>query len=152
LAKLPQVQPVNAGTTGPDETVVVDGGTGVVGGGTGPVNETTNVSTTSPVSVIPTATHSVALAHDTENSMSRLVLALGLVTIDHALPSHTITNVSLAEPVHVEPTATHSVALTHDTEYSESSLVPALGLVTIDHALPFHTITNVSYTLSPMSA
>jgi hypothetical protein len=30
-----------------------------------------------------------------------LVPALGLVTIDHALPSHTITNVSVPEPVFV---------------------------------------------------
>ena len=35
---LAEVQPVNAGTTGSDTTVVV------VVGGTGPVNETTNVS------------------------------------------------------------------------------------------------------------
>jgi hypothetical protein len=39
MAIVPQVQPVNAGTTwsGDDKVVVVDGGTG-------PVNETTNVS------------------------------------------------------------------------------------------------------------
>ena len=63
LVIVPQVQPVNAGTTWSDATAVV-----VVDGGTGPVNETTNVSTTSPVSVKPIATHSVALTHDTENS------------------------------------------------------------------------------------
>jgi hypothetical protein len=59
-----------------------------------------------------------------------MVPALGLGTIDHAVPSHTITNVSNAEPVYVEPTATHSDALTHDTDCSPSSLVPALGLGT----------------------
>jgi hypothetical protein len=41
---------------------------------------------------------------------------LGLGTIDHAVPFHTIANVSLADPVSVEPTATQSDALTHDTE------------------------------------
>ena len=47
-----------------------------------------------------------------------LVPALGLETIDHTLPSHTITNVSMAGPVYVEPTATHDDTLTHDTERS----------------------------------
>ena len=58
-----------------------------------------------------------------------MVPALGLGTIDHSVPSHTITNVSDAEPVYVEPTATHSDALAHDTDNSES--VPTLGLGTI---------------------
>jgi hypothetical protein len=75
-----------------------------------------------------------------------MVPGLGLGTIDHTVPFHTITNVSSAEPVDVRPTATHSVALTHDTERSTSSLVPAFGLDTIDHTVPFHTITNVSFT------
>jgi hypothetical protein len=73
-----------------------------------------------------------------------MVPALGLDTIDHTVPSHTITNVSVAEPVNVRPTATHSDALTHDTDHSASSLVPAFGLDTIVHTLPSHTITNVS--------
>jgi hypothetical protein len=30
-----------------------------------------------------------------------MVLAFGLATIDHTVPSHTITNVSVAEPVYV---------------------------------------------------
>ena len=46
MAVVPQVQPVNAGTTGSDATVVV-----VVEGGTGPVNDSTNVSVAEPVSV-----------------------------------------------------------------------------------------------------
>jgi hypothetical protein len=107
---MPLVQPVNAGTTlsGDDKVVVVDGGTG-------PVNESTNVSyPLFPVSVRPTATQSDT--HDTEDSLSKVVPAFGLDTIDHTVPSHTITNVSVAEPVSVEPTATHSVTLTHDTE------------------------------------
>ena len=70
--------------------------------------------------------------------------ALGLATIDHSMPSHTITNVSVPESVSVRPTATHSVALTHDTDNSRSLLVPALGLDTIDHSTPSHAITNVS--------
>ena len=70
--------------------------------------------------------------------------ALGLGTIDHTMPSHTITNVSVTGPVSVKPTATQSDALTHDTDLSSSAKVPALGLGTIDHAVPFHTITNVS--------
>ena len=70
---------------------------------------------------------------------------LGLVTIDHTLPFHTIANVSTPEPVSVKPTATHSDALTHDTDFSASLLVPGLGLVTIDHTLPFPTIANVTY-------
>jgi hypothetical protein len=72
------------------------------------------------------------------------VPALGLDTIDHTVPSHTITNVSVAEPVNVRPTATHSDTFAHDTDSSRSSLVPALGLDTIDHTVPSHTITNVS--------
>ena len=100
---LPQLQPVKTGTTWSDATVVVDGDTVVVvvEGGTGPVNDSTNVSfTLFPVSVKPTATQSDALTHDTEPSTSKLV-TLGLETIDHTLPSHTITNVSLAGPVSV---------------------------------------------------
>jgi hypothetical protein len=94
--------------SGDDKVVVVDGGTG-------PVNESTNVSyPLFPVSVRPTATQSDT--HDTEDSLSKVVPAFGLDTIDHTVPSHTITNVSVAEPVSVEPTATHSVTLTHDTE------------------------------------
>jgi len=81
------------------------------------------------VYVEPTATHSDALTHDTENSTS-LVPKLGLGTTDHTLPFHTIVNVSVAEPVSVKPTATHSDALTHDTDNSSSSTVPALGLGT----------------------
>ena len=46
LAMVPQVQPVNAGTTWSDATVVVDGDTTVVvvDGDTGPVNDRTNVA------------------------------------------------------------------------------------------------------------
>ena len=73
-----------------------------------------------------------------------MVLALGLGTIDHSMPSHTITKVSYAEPSTVYPTATHSDALTHDTEASVSKTVLTLGLGTIDHSMPSHTITNVS--------
>jgi hypothetical protein len=131
---------VNAGTTWSDATVVV-----VVDGDTGPVNETTNVSRTLfPVSVEPTATHSDALPHDTENSASSTVPALGLGTTDHTLPFHTIVNVSVAEPVSVEPTATHCDTLTHDTEYSLFSTLPTFGPATIDHTEPFHTIVNVA--------
>ena len=130
LAIVPQFQPVNV-----EATWSVDGGTG-------PVNESTNVSNPLfPVSVRPTATQSDT--HDTEDSLSKVVPAFGLDTIDHTMPSHTITNVSVAEPVSVEPTATQSDALTHDTEYSPSLMVPAFGLDTIDHTVPSHTITNV---------
>ncbi|MEJ6511686.1 MAG: hypothetical protein QNL69_05860, partial [Acidimicrobiales bacterium] len=88
---------MKAGTTWSDATVVVDGDTVVVVvyGGTGPVNDNTNVSfTLFPVFVRPTATQSDTLTHDTERSRSKLFPALGLDTIDHTLPSHTITNVS----------------------------------------------------------
>jgi hypothetical protein len=134
---VPRIQPVNVGATwsGDDKVVAVDGGTG-------PVNESTNVSyPLFPVSVRPTATQSDT--HDTEDSLSKVVPAFGLDTIDHTVPSQTITNVSVAEPVSVEPTATHSATLTHDTEYSASLMVPAFGLDTIDHTVPSHTITNV---------
>jgi hypothetical protein len=94
---MPQVQPVNAGTAGSDATVVV-----VDGGGTGPVSDNTNVSyTLFPTSACPTARQSDALIHDTELSTSKLVPALGLDTIDHTDPFHTITNVAYAEPGYV---------------------------------------------------
>jgi hypothetical protein len=89
---VPAVQPVKAGVTGCDEAVVV------VDGGTGPVNETTSVSSGESDLVVPTATHSDALTHETDLSTSLLVPALGLETTDHTMPSHTITNVSSAEP------------------------------------------------------
>jgi hypothetical protein len=65
-----------------------------------PFQTITNVSTAEPdpVTVLPTATHCVALTHETEDSRSEIVPAFGLETIDHALPSHAITNVSSAEP------------------------------------------------------
>jgi len=87
---------VNAGTSwsGEDKVVVVDGGTG-------PVKDSTNVSYAEPVSVKPTATHSVALTHDTDASSSSLVPGLGLGIIDHSVPFQTITNVSYAEPLSV---------------------------------------------------
>ena len=53
MAILPQVQPVNAGTTWSEETDVVVGASVVVvvGAGTGPVNDSTNVPVTRPVYV-----------------------------------------------------------------------------------------------------
>jgi hypothetical protein len=58
-----------------------------------PSHTITNVSVAEPVSVEPTATHSVTLTHHTEYSQSLMVPAFGLDTIDHTLPSHTIANV-----------------------------------------------------------
>jgi hypothetical protein len=83
-----------------------------------PSHTITNVASTEPETVLPTATHSVALTHDTDLSTSLLVPALGLETTDHTLPSHTITNVSVTGSVLEFPTATHCVALTHDTDLS----------------------------------
>ncbi len=63
---VPQVQPVNAGTTWSDATAVV-----VVDGGTGPVNETTNVSYNGwfdePLYWMPVATQKDTETHDTED-------------------------------------------------------------------------------------
>jgi hypothetical protein len=86
---------VKAGVTGCDEAVVV------VDGGTGPVNETTSVSSGESDLVVPTATHSDALTHETDLSTFATVPGLGLERINHSLPSHTITNVSAAVPVNV---------------------------------------------------
>jgi hypothetical protein len=82
-----------------------------------------------PVYVEPTATHSDALTHDTDESVA-VGPGLGLDTIDHTVPSHTIANVSRAAPVFESPTATHSNELTHDTD-SSWSLLLAFGLGTI---------------------
>jgi hypothetical protein len=61
------------------------------------------------------------------------MLALGLGTIDHTEPFHTIANVSVAEPVLVDPTATHSNALTHDTAFSPlSPATLGLGITTAE--------------------
>jgi hypothetical protein len=76
-----------------DEVVV--GGGKVVDGGELPDNDRTNVSLRNPEDVKPTATHSDTLRHDTDSSPSAKA-ALGLGTIDHTLPSHTITNASEA--------------------------------------------------------
>jgi hypothetical protein len=45
-----------------------------------------------------------------------MVPALGLGTIDHTDPFHTIANVLRKEPVSVFPTATQLETLTHDTD------------------------------------
>ncbi len=80
MPMVPQVQPVNAGETWSD------------GASSGPVNETTNVWFALPVFVEPTATHSVALTHDTERR--RLVVpSLGLDTTVQLTPSQCSTNV-----------------------------------------------------------
>jgi len=84
---MPQVQPVNAGTAGSDVTVVV-----VDVGGTGPVSDNTNVSFAEPVREYPAATQLDTLTHDTDDSASSLA-TLGLDTIDHTVPSHTISKV-----------------------------------------------------------
>jgi hypothetical protein len=66
--------------------------------------------------VKPTATHSDALTHDTDDSSLVMVPALGLGTTDHTDPFHTIANVLRKEPVSVFPTATQLETLTHDTD------------------------------------
>jgi len=62
--------------------------------------------------VYPTATQYDALTHDTDSSSFEPLL--GLVTLDHAVPSHDITD---AESKSL-PTATHDDAETHETELS----------------------------------
>jgi len=97
-----------------------------------------------PWEVEPTAKHFVALTHDTELSVlpTKPLPALGLDTIVHAVPFHTIANVVSWVIMPVYPTATQYDALTHDTDVN-LSVVPALGLDTLDHDEPFHTIANV---------
>lgn len=68
-----ELQPLKAGTTGSREAAVV-----VVDGSAGPVKEITSVSFAIAVFVEPTATHSDALTHDTEESRSSTLPALGL--------------------------------------------------------------------------
>ena len=138
-----QVQPVNAGTTDPESSVVVV----VVVGGTGPVNESTNVSYNGwfdePLYWMPVATQNDTETHDTEYRTLPMVLGLGLVTVDQTLPFHCSTNVRLFEPLFWVPVATQKDTETHDTEFRELLVVPGLGLVTVDQTLPFHCSTNV---------
>jgi hypothetical protein len=82
LGVVPQVQPVNTGTTGSDDPVVVV----VVDGGTGPVNETTNVSSGSPMN--PAATHQDVDTHAAEESRDGTPIEGGFSTIDQEFPSH----------------------------------------------------------------
>jgi len=93
--------------------------------------------------VEPTAKHFVALTHDTELSLlaTKPLPALGLDTIVHANPSHTIVNVVSWFIAPLYPTATQYDALTHDTDVN--LLLPSLGLDTVDHDDPSHTIANV---------
>ena len=95
---VPQVQPVNAGTTGSDTTVVV------VVGGTGPVNETTNVSYdgwfVEPLFWLPVATQKDTETQDTEPRELAVVPGLGLVTVDQTLPFQCSTNVRFVEPLY----------------------------------------------------
>jgi hypothetical protein len=72
------------------------------------------------------------------------VPGLGLDTIDHAVPSHTIATVVSWFIVPEYPTAMQFDALVHDTDISlllEPGL--GLGLDTVDHADPSQTIANV---------
>jgi hypothetical protein len=77
--------------------------------------------------VEPTATHSDALTHDTDERVA-VGPGFGLGTTDHT-PSHSIANVPVEELEVVRPTATHAEALTHDTD-NNLSLLPTLGLGT----------------------
>ena len=99
----------------------------------------------------PTATQYELLTHDTDRSSSWVVLGLGLETIDHVAPFHTIANVSVTEPFRVEPTARQYELLTHEIEFNLSLLVPALGLDITNHSEPFHFIARVSMTSVPSS-
>jgi hypothetical protein len=94
--------------------------------------------------VYPTATQYDALTHDTDVNLS-LVPALGLDTVDHDDPSHTIANVVPENGEPVYPTATQYDALTHDTDCS--SFEPLLGVDMVDQAVPFHAIANVVLTI-----
>ena len=75
------VQPVNAGTTGTDDPVVV-----VVGNGSGPVRFNTNVSSGLPLN--PAATHRDVDRHATERSVVPSPTEGGFATIVHEFPSH----------------------------------------------------------------
>ena len=104
-----------------------------------PFHAITNVAVGLP-KLLPTATQSDALAHDTDISSS-WVPPLGLDTVDHAVPFHAITNVEGSSL----PTATHDDAEIHDTELSLwlfSSPTPGLDIT--DHDDPSQDITNGS--------
>ena len=82
------VQPVNAGTTGVIDPVVV-----VVGNSSGPVSNSANESTTDPDSEFPTALQRNSDAHDTDDRVSPTVPRLGLETTDQTKPSQESTDV-----------------------------------------------------------
>lgn len=93
----------------------------------------------------PTATQFDALTHDTDISLLLVPgLGLGLDTVDHVDPSHTIANVVPENGEPAPPTATHEDADAHDTDCS--SFEPLLGVDMVDHAVPFHAIANVVLT------
>ena len=106
-----------------------------------PSHDITNVVLTFPgpeTRDCPTAAHEDAETHDTDFSSSALPV-VGLVTLDHDVPSHDITD---AESKSL-PTATHDDAETHETELSllyPSS--PALRPGTTENDDPSQDITN----------
>jgi hypothetical protein len=95
--------------------------------------------------VEPTATHDDADKQVTEFSLlpTKPVPALGLDTIDHAVPFQDITNVVSKFMLPEYPTAMQFDAVVHDTDISLLLEPPPLGLDTVDHVDPSHTIANV---------
>jgi len=86
---------------------------------------------------VPTAKHSVGLAHDTPpNVEADAPAGFGLATTDQLVPSQRSTNVS----VPFAPTATQLVALAHDTALNVPPTGP--GVVTADQTVPSQRSTT----------
>src|ERR1700678_3270164 len=99
-----------------------------------------------PLKKVPTATHCTAVGHETSLSTLVLVLASGLATTDHALPSHVSTRArSKPKRGRASPTAAQAEGEVQET-LSSSSMYPVSGLGTMDQAEPSQVSTNV---LSP---
>jgi hypothetical protein len=98
-----------------------------------PLNLSTRVCETDPVTEKPTATQVAAAAHETPARADRSTPAtLGLVTADQIVPFQCSINVVEKR---VAPTAKQLVGLPHETELSPPSGGPAgFGLVETDHA------------------
>ena len=107
-----------------------------------PFHCSTRVSVLEARWALPTATHQVALRHDTEESVVTVEpVGLGLGTTAQAEPFHARASV----PELVDPTAAQKLGPAHETPSKVSLVVEGwLGLVTIDQAVPFHCSISVA--------
>jgi len=108
-----------------------------------PSHVSTKVFDTPPI--WPTATQSVAVAHDTpERTLDSVVVGFGLGVTDQFVPFQVSTiGWSVDEGLASAPTATQYVELRHETPESSPTPPVGLGLGVTDHVEPSHVSTKL---------